>query len=418
VTSLDSRPRSTQSSSGLPLTGMRVIEVSSFVAAPLAGMTLAQLGADVIRVDPLGGAGDRHRWPLAESGASLYWAGLNKGKRSLTVDFRAPGGRAVIGDLIRSCPVGSAVVITNSVGRGWLSYEALLELAPDLIHVQVEGKSDGSPAVDYTVNASVGFPLITGPIGFADPINHVLPAWDLACGLYAAVAVCAAALRRRSSGTGESIRLALADVALATAGNLGFLAEAQLNGTERKRIGNHLYGGFARDFECQDGRRIMLVALTDRQWRELVDVTQTGPAVAALEDVLEADFSLETQRYEHREVLAALLARWFVRRSSTQAAAALQSTSVLWAEYRTFAEAVADLRADSGNPLFVTVDQPGVGAYLTPRSPIRVASQQLPCEPAPTIGQHASQILRELGHSDEDIAKLVHDGVVGEGHTP
>jgi 2-methylfumaryl-CoA isomerase len=418
VTITGSEPAPTENPACLPLSGMRVIEVSSFVAAPLAGMTLAQLGADVIRVDPRGGAGDRFRWPLAESGASLYWAGLNKGKRSLTVDFRTHDGRTVVGDLLRSCPTGSAVVITNSVGRRWLSYEGLVEFAPDLIHVQVEGKSDGSPAVDYTVNAATGFPLITGPIGFADPVNHVLPAWDLACGLYSAVAVCAAAMRRKATGAGESIRLALADVALATTGNLGFIAEAQLNGTERRRIGNHLYGGFARDFECQDGRRIMLVALTDRQWRELVDVTQTGPAVAALEDVLGADFALETQRYEHREVLAALMARWFARRSAAQAAAALESTSVLWAEYRTFSEVVADLRADGPDSLFSSVDQPGIGPYLTPRSPIRIASQSLPCAPAPTIGQHSLEILRELGRTDEEIAQLAPDGLVREGQNP
>src|SRR3954470_22739747 len=77
----------------LPLAGMRVLEVSSFVAAPLGGMTLAQLGADVVRVDPLGGAPDHSRWPLAPSGTSLYWAGLNKGKRSITVDFRSQEGQ-------------------------------------------------------------------------------------------------------------------------------------------------------------------------------------------------------------------------------------------------------------------------------------------------------------------------------------
>ena len=93
-------------SSDPPLAGVRVVEISSFVAVPLAGMTLAQLGAEVIRVDPIGGAADYHRWPLAESGASIYWAGLNKGKRSVAADMRSPEGQRLIQRLIAD--VGSS----------------------------------------------------------------------------------------------------------------------------------------------------------------------------------------------------------------------------------------------------------------------------------------------------------------------
>ena len=102
-------------------------------------------------------------------------------------------------------------------------------------------------------------------------MNHVLPAWDVACGLYAAVGLLAAERKRQRTGAGSEITLALADVALAVAGHLGFLAEAQVSGTERPRIGNHLYGGFARDFKTSDGERIMVVALTRRHFTDLAD---------------------------------------------------------------------------------------------------------------------------------------------------
>ena len=241
-----------------PLAGLRVVEVSTFVAAPLGGMTLAQLGAEVVRVDPLGGAADHTRWPLAESGTSLYWTGLNKAKRSVAVDLRSAAGQELVTRLVADSGPGGGIVLTNSVGRRWLGYQALAERRPDVIHLQIEGHPDGSAAVDYTVNAGLGFPLLTGPAGHADPVNHVLPAWDIACGLYAAVGLLGAERRRGRTGEGSALSVALSDVALATAGNLGFLAEAEL-GRRRPRLGNYLYGGFGRDFTARDGTRFMLV---------------------------------------------------------------------------------------------------------------------------------------------------------------
>src|SRR3981189_582097 len=168
-----------------PLTGVRIIEISSFVAVPLAGMTLAQLGAEVIRVDPVGGAADYHRWPVTQGGDRIYWAGLNKGKQSVAVDVRSSDGQ----DLIQRLIADSGVLITNVAGRQWHSYDTLVRVRPDLIHVEVSGRADGGTGVDYTVNAGIGFPLVTGPAELATPVNHVLPAWDVACGLSAAPAV-------------------------------------------------------------------------------------------------------------------------------------------------------------------------------------------------------------------------------------
>jgi 2-methylfumaryl-CoA isomerase len=101
-----------------PLAGLRILEISSFVAAPLGGMTLAQLGAEVIRIDPLGGAADTTRWPLAPSGASLYWTALNKGKRSVTLDFRSDEGRQTVADLVgASGPDGGIVAVLRNTVR-------------------------------------------------------------------------------------------------------------------------------------------------------------------------------------------------------------------------------------------------------------------------------------------------------------
>lgn len=398
-----------------PLAGLRVIEISSFVAAPLGGMTLAQLGADVVRIDPIGGAADRTRWPLTQDGTSLYWAGLNKSKRSMTIDIRSEEGRTLVRDLVAACPPRSAVVLTNAVGRRWLSFEALREVCPDLIHVQVEGRNDGSAAVDYTVNAEVGFPMVTGPAGLSDPVNHVLPAWDIACGLHAALGVSAAARRRELTGEGDQVRVALADVALAMAGNLGFLAEAQVNNVTRQRIGNHLYGGFARDFACSDGRRVMVVALTARHWHELLRVTGLGEAIRALELSLNVDFSRDSDRFEYREVLAGLFEPWFARRSRIEISELLADTSLVWAPYRSFGETVSELQTTAGrNSLMSVIDQPGVGPHLAPSSPLAFATFPQEARPAPELGEHTEEILtRELQLSREQLRELAASGTIG-----
>ncbi|MCX2714778.1 MULTISPECIES: CoA transferase [unclassified Mycolicibacterium] len=391
-----------------PLSGVRIIEISSFVAVPLAGMTLAQLGAEVIRVDPVGGAADYHRWPVTAAGDSIYWAGLNKGKRSVAVDMRSEHGQQLVCRLIAD----AGILITNVAGRQWHSYEALTARRPDLIHVEISGRADGGTGVDYTVNAGLGFPLVTGPEGLDGPVNHVLPAWDVACGLYAALAVTAALRHRDSTGQGQQVSIPLENVALATAGNLSFLTEVMVNGTDRPRIGNSIYGQYGQQFASADGASFMIVALTGRHFRDLADITGNTTAVAALAESLGADFTDEGQRYRHRDALTGLFTPWFSAHTAEEITAALSDTSILWERYRSFAEAAADPKV-TANPLFTTVDQPRIGSYLAPGLPIAVNGVYPPAVPAPALGDHTAQVLAEaLGLGADEIATLTEAGTV------
>jgi 2-methylfumaryl-CoA isomerase len=395
---------------GLPLSGITVVEVSSFVAAPLCGMTLAQLGAEVIRVDPIGGASDVRRWPLAASGTSIYWTGLNKGKRSATVDLRSPEGQQLVARLIVE---GDGIVVTNAAGLAWLAYERLAQKRPDVIHVQLLGRGDGSTGVDYTVNAAIGFPLVTGPADHGGPVNHVLPAWDVCCGLYAALTVTAAVRHRDRSGRGLRISLALEDVALAIAGNLGLLTEPQVNGTQRERLGNAIYGQYGQDFTSSDGIRFMVVTLTRRHFRDLVEVSQTGPAIAGLADALGVDFDEEGERFRYRDVLSGLFATWFTDRRADEIADALSGTTVLFERYRTFGE-VADDERVTKNPLFSRLSQPGVGEYFAPGLPAGLDGVHPPGAPAPALGQDTAELLAEkLGLNPDEITRLVSARTVG-----
>jgi 2-methylfumaryl-CoA isomerase len=391
-----------------PLAGVRIVEISSFVAVPLAGMTLAQLGAEVIRVDPIGGAADYHRWPVTDDGESIYWAGLNKAKRSVAADMRSPEGQEVVQRLI----VDSGVLVTNVAGRHWHSYDTLAQLRPDLIHVEVSGRADGGTGVDYTVNAAIGFPMVTGPAELAAPVNHVLPAWDVACGIYAALAVVTALRHRDAIGQGQRISIPLENVALATAGNLSFLTEAMVNGTTRERTGNSVYGTYGQDFTSSDGVAFMLVALTGRHFRDLTELTGTTKAVAALAETLDADFTDEGERYRHREALTGLFAEWFNAHTAEEITATLSATSVLWDRYQTFAEVVTDDRV-TANPMFTPLNQPRIGEYLAPGLPMSIDGTYPPAVAAPAVGDDTAAVLREwLGLSPDDIERLTQAGTV------
>lgn len=368
-----------------PLEGLRIVEVSSFVASPLCGLTLSQLGAEVIRVDPLGGAADTNRWPVTADGNSIYWTGLNRGKKSVTANFREPEGQKLIQDLVTESGPGGGILVTNAGGRAWMSHETLSAKRSDVITLELLGRTDGTPGVDYTVNAALGFPAITGPTDYAGVVNHALPAWDVACGLYAALAITAAVRRRDQTGAGAQITLPLEDTALAIAGTLGYLTEPQLGGGSRPATGNDVYGTYGTDFVASDGGRFMLVALTPRHFRDLVAMTETGDAVAAVEKALGADFTAEADRYTHRGILTPLFAAWFARHSTAEVEAALAQSSVLSERYRTFDEVV-----ESGvlqkNPLFTELDQPGIGRYLAGGLPARFDGEHYFTGPAPELG--------------------------------
>ncbi|RMH70335.1 MAG: 2-methylfumaryl-CoA isomerase [Actinomyces sp.] len=393
------------------LAGMRVVEGSAFVAAPSGGMTLAQLGADVVRFDQIGGGLDHRRWPLTPEGRSLYWAGLNKGKKSLVADLRSPRARELLTALIAD----AGTFLTNFPARGWLDPAALRAHRADLVTCVITGNRDGTTALDYTVNCAVGYPLATCPVDAEGPINHVLPAWDLLCGQMAALGLVSADRRRLLTGEGADLRIALSDVALAVVGALGHIAEYEICGTERPRYGNDLYGAFGAEFTTADGRLIYVVGISPRQWASLVEATGTGEAVAAIEAEQGLDFGVEGDRFAAREALKSVFGAWIAARPFDEVARVFDEHGVCWGPYRTFGELVRDdPRCSTDNELFRRVEQAGIGTYLTPGSPLAVGGA-LPVEPtpAPRLGEHTEEILAErLGLTAAEIGRLVDEGVV------
>jgi 2-methylfumaryl-CoA isomerase len=401
------------------LSGLRVVEAAAFVAGPTGGLYLAQMGAEVIRIDQIGGGPDYKRWPLTDHGDSLYWEGLNKAKRSIQIDLSRPEGRE-LAVALATAPNGSqgdeaGLFLTNFPVEGFLSHAALAARRPDIITARIMGWADGKPALDYTVNAAVGVPAMTGPVGDTRPVNAVLPAWDLLGGSWAAFAMVSALHRRRQTGEGAEIRVPLSDLAATSLSHLGFAAEALLQG-DRGRLGNDLFGAFGRDFATADGQRIYLVAITPKQWRGLVAALSLAHAVAAVETQTGADFTRdEDARFTHRARLFPLFEAAMAAQSLAQLGPRLDAAGVTWGPYQTLAEAVhGDARLFTANPQFQTIAHksgltyPAAGPAATLAGEARGAVR-----PAPQLGADTDAVLAQvLGLASGAIGKPHDEGLV------
>ncbi|MEO0682914.1 MAG: CoA transferase [Pseudomonadota bacterium] len=396
------------------LKGMRVVEGSAFVAVPLAGMSLAQMGADVIRFDRIGGGLDWKRWPVTHDGRSLFWAGLNKGKRSIAIDMKSERGKELVTEIITAPGEDAGLFLTNLRVRGWMDQETLSQRRADLISVVLTGDRRGRPQVDYTVNPALGFPDATGPEGSPDPVAHVLPAWDCIAGGLVVQALLAAERHRLRTGEGQGVEVALKDVAAAMLGHLGIVAEVAVNGVDRAKGGNALYGAYGQDFPCRDGRRVMVIGLTDRQWRGLVKITGKEAEIAALSERLAIDLRDEGQRWHARAEITEILKPWFAQRRVEEFAADFDAAGLTWSEFRSFARAVQeDPDLSPANPMYAMIDQPGIGAFPAPSTPLNFgAAEREPPRRAPLLGEHSEAILADVvGLSAAQIGRLMDDGV-------
>ncbi len=397
------------------LTNLRVIEGASFIAAPSCALYFSQLGAEVIRFDDIRRSLDRNRWPKAKNGSSLYWEGLNKGKKSVALDLSSPEGREVATQLITAPGPNAGLFVTNFPSNGFLAHRFLAERRPDLITLRVMGWSDGRQAVDYTVNGAIGIPMMTGPASLGDePVNHVLPAWDLLTGAYGAFCMLAALQQRAITQKGGEIQLPLSDVALTALGNLGQIAEVCAEGKDRDRMGNDLFGAFGRDFVTRDKQRIMLVAITPNQWRGLVTALEIGPLVSAYEASHSVDFSDEGQRFIHRDFLFQTVSEAVGKVDYGPLVELLNANGVCWGPYQGLHAAIESGVTQRPDGLFASVTHPSGMTYPTPGAAAHWMSEEREAaRPAPTFGGNTEEVLTDvLGYSAGQIGRLVDRGII------
>ena len=397
------------------LSGLRVIESSAFVAVPMAGMTLSQMGAEVIRFDRLEGGLDARRMPYSPSGTSLFWSGMNKGKKSIAVDMKSPKGKELISNLVTAPGKDAGLFLTNLKVRGWLDYETLSKVRSDIIIVTLTGDRHGRPQVDYTVNPALGIPDITGHEGSADPVANAIPAWDMIAGNMCVSSLLAAERYRLRHGVGQDVEVALKDVAAAAIGHLGMIADSTLNSDDRTKAGNALYGAYGKDFLCGDGNRVMIIGLTSRQWSGIVKATDTSEQFKKMEIENNINLQDESIRWQWRHAITEIIEPWFKIRAVEDFADDFDKTGLTWSVFRSVKEALnvdPDLTED--NPLFKKILQPDAGEFLVPRHPANFSKvENSDATPAPALGEHTEEVLGDvLNLSDLEIADLFDDGVV------
>jgi 2-methylfumaryl-CoA isomerase len=395
-----------------PLDGLRIVEGASFIAAPICGLHLQQLGAEVIRVDPIGGGFDYRRWPLSPGGDSFYWEGLNKGKKSVAIDLSRKEGRDLLVRLA-TAPNGDGIFITNYPPQSFLSHSNLMAHRQDMITVRVTGWANGRSALDYTVNCAVGMPFMTGPENLYDePANHALPAWDLLAGANGAFSLLAAERYRSRTGIGQEITVPLGEIAIATLGHLGQIAEVAASGVSRPRSGNDIFGAFGRDFQTADEKRVMIAAITPKQWKNLVTALGIAQQIEALESATAVSFATdEGNRFRHRHELNQIVECAVAQRRFSELAASFDQACVCWGAYNTLQQALEnDPLFSSANPLLTKVEHPSGYRYLTPGRGVDLSGfARQPPGRAPKLGENTDDVLANfLELSNTQISHL-HD---------
>lgn len=398
------------------LSGLKIIEVSSFVASPTAGLYCAQFGAEVVRVDHKAGGLDYDRYMVTREGRSLSWENLNRAKKSVALDLNCDEGRELLAEMVRQ----TGQMITNLPVNSFLSHEKLAEGRPDLVSVRIMGWGDGRQAMDFTVNAASGYPLMCGPEEWdpatAPPVNQILPAWDFITGAYCAFSLLAGLRHRDQTGKGIEMRVPLGDVAIGTMANAGAMAEMLYRGADRERIGNAIWGAFGHDFLSRDGKRFMVAALTPKQWKATVEAFGLGEEVAKLEAELGVSFlASDHERFVNRHRLFALFQQAADQFDYAELAERLGKAGATFERYRTMFEAAQDPDLVTNNPLFgPSPANPSGFAYPAPRSFAKLPSEPAgDPQPAPYLGEHSEEILAErLGLSSGEIARLIDRGIV------
>ena len=402
------------------LSGLRIVEVSSFVASPTAGLYCAQMGAEVVRIDHKAGGLDYDRYLLTTGGRSLSWENLNRAKKSLALDLNTGEGRELAAEMVRK----TGQMITNLPVNSFLPHDKLAEQCPELVSVRIMGWHDGRQAMDFTVNAASGYPLMTGPEDWdpgpnglgAPPVNQVLPAWDFITGAYCAFTLLAGLRHRDATGQGIELRVPLGDVAIGTMANAGAMAEMLYRGADRERLGNAIWGAFGRDFLSRDGKRFMVAAMTPKQWKAAVEAFGLSAGVAALEAELGVDFAVsDHDRFVNRARLFDLFQNAAALFDYADLAARLTAAGATFERYRTMYEAAQDPDLVTNNPLFgPSPANPSGFAYPATRSFANVPGEPRgDPRPAPYLGQHSEEVLAErLGLSSGEIARLIDRGIV------
>jgi crotonobetainyl-CoA:carnitine CoA-transferase CaiB-like acyl-CoA transferase len=379
---------SERSRTGLPLEGVRVLDLSRVLAGPYATMVLADLGADVVKVEhPERGDDTRHWGPPFAGGESAYFLSVNRNKRSMGVDLKDPEGL----ERVRRLAAGADVLIEN-MRRGTLDkldlgYEALRETNPGLVYCSITGFGPGKdrdrPGYDFLIQARAGIMGITGfPDG--EPTKVGVAIADIVCGLYAATTILAALRRREISGEGARIEVPLFEATLSWLANRG--QEYLVSGEDKGRMGNaHPTIVPYQTFEASD-KPVAVAVGNDAQFTRLCEAL-------GREDLAEDErYATNPARVANREELVEILQQEFSNRVADEWVEKIQEAGVPVGPVNALAEVFSDEHVSSSG-ILGELDHPAAGVLEMLASPVFIDGERPPIRrPPPTLGQHTDEM--------------------------
>jgi crotonobetainyl-CoA:carnitine CoA-transferase CaiB-like acyl-CoA transferase len=372
----------------LPLEGVRVLDLSRVLAGPYATMVLADLGADVVKVEhPERGDDTRHWGPPFAGGESAYFLSINRNKRSIGVDLKDPEGL----ERVKRLAAGADVLIENmrrgTLEKFGLGYEALKELKPDLIYCSVTGFGPGKdrdhPGYDFLIQARTGIMGITGfPDG--EPTKVGVAIADIVCGLHAATAILAALRRRDATGEGARIEVPLFEATLSWLANRG--QEYLVSGEDKGRMGNaHPTIVPYQTFDASD-KPVAVAVGNDAQFRRLCE------AIGRAELADDERYATNPARVANREDLVEILQREFSRRTADEWVEKVREAGVPIGPVNTLADVFTDEHVLSSGMLR-DVEHPTAGVLKMLASPVLVDGERPPIRrPPPSLGQHTDEL--------------------------
>ena len=391
---------------GAPLSGVKVLDLTTVVMGPFATQILAELGADVIKVEPRDGDNMRHPGPMKNPGMGYMFLNLNRGKRGIVLDLKAPEGREAMFKLIAQTDVLIYNVRPQAMARLGLSYEAVSAVNPRIIYVGAYGYSQRGPyaakaAYDDLIQGGAGMPWLVAQTG-AEPNYAPVNLADRVTGLHAVYTVTTALFHRERSGRGQSIEVPMLEsIAHFVLGDhlAGFTYDPPIGG-----------GGYARQlarkpYATSDGYLCVLV-YNDKQWKSFLQ------AIGRSEMLQDPRFATQANRAANIKDIYAFLGELFLTRTTAQWIEVLERIDIPVARMSSVEDVVNDPHLNASG-FFVREEHPSEGAVRAMRAPTDWSdSKPGPQRPAPRLGEHSAEVLREVGYDDEQIADLARKGVI------
>lgn len=392
-----------------PLEGVKVLDFSRIIAGPLCTMQLADMGAEVIKVEnPDAGDDTRRMTTPSAGGEAHFFLAFNRSKQSLALDPRTEDGKAILLALLEDADVLVENYRPGVMKRFGLDYESLAERFPKLIYLSVSaygqtGPMWDRPGFDPVLQAESGMMSLTGEAD-GEPMRHALSLVDTITGLQAVAAICAALLARGKSGKGQRIDLALMDMAVASLGNAGLYYLC--SGEQPTRAGNsHMTSTPTNLFYAEDGPLYMALG-TNRLYGQLCRDVLERPDL-----VDDPRFREPADRLKHRPELFQIMGDIF--KTKPRDAWLKRMRHLPAGPVRMVGEALESEEV-AARGMVVTLDHPKAGPVRVIGSPLNFSASKLrPYAAPPLLGQHTDAILKGLGYDDATIAALKDSGAVG-----